>query len=292
MKVLVTGATGNVGAHVVRALLERGVAVRAFVRDRDRAAHMLGEDVELAVGDFADPATLERALRGTQRLFLACANTPAQVEYECAAIDAAAAAGIERVVKLSGPAPAIDSPLVFDHWHGQIEARLRQAGVEWVLLRPSAYMTNLLQHADTIRNMRTLFAPAGVAEISYIDPRDVGEAAAAALTGNGDVGRAYILTGPEALTFGQIAQDLSLALGRHIEYVNVPDDVAREGMCSAGLDPFVADAIVALFRAQRAGMMRSTTAAVRSLTGCSPRRFSLFAHDHAALFGAGALAPS
>jgi uncharacterized protein YbjT (DUF2867 family) len=292
MKVLVTGATGTVGAHVVRALLERGVAVRAFVRDRDRAAHMLGEDVELAVGDFADRASLERALRGTQRLFLACANAPAQVEHECGAIDAAAAAGLERVVKLSGPAPAIDSPLVFDHWHGQIEARLFNAGVEWVLLRPSAYMTNLMQHAETVRHMGKLFAPAGAAEISYIDPRDVGEAAAATLADGDHDARAYALTGPEAITFEQIAYDLSLALGRPIEYVDVPDDVARDGMCAAGLDPFVADAIVALFRAQRAGMMERTTDAVRSLTGCTPRSFSLFAHDHAALFGAGAPALS
>jgi len=290
MTVLVTGATGNVGAHVVRALRGRGVAVRAFVRDRDRAAHMLGEDVELAVGDFGDRRSLERALRGTGRMFLACPNAPAQVEHECAAIDAATAAGLEQVVKLSGPAPAIDSPLVFDHWHGQIEAHLKRSGLPWVLLRPSAYMTNLLQHADAIRHMGVVFAPAGTAEIAFVDPRDVGEAAAAALTGEGHDGRAYTLTGPEAITFEQIAQDLSLALARVIEYVNVPDDVAREGMANAGLEPFVADAIVALFRAQRGGMMARSTDAVRALTGSTPRSFSHFAHDHAAQFGAGALA--
>ena len=290
MTVLVTGATGNVGAHVVRALRGRGVAVRAFVRDRDRAAHMLGEDVELAVGDFGDRWSLERALQGAQRLFLACSNTPAQVEHECAAISAAAAAGLERVVKLSGPAPAVDSPLVFDHWHGQIEAHLKRSGPPWVLLRPSAYMTNLLQHADAVRYTDRLFAPAGAAEIAYIDPRDVGESAAAGLTGDGHDGRAYTLTGPQAITFEQIAQDLSLVLGRAIEYVDVADDVARKGMTNAGLPQSVADAVVALFRAQRAGMMARTTDAVRALTGCPPRSFSHFAHDHAAQFGAGALA--
>jgi uncharacterized protein YbjT (DUF2867 family) len=290
MKVLVTGATGTIGAHVVRALRERGIAVRAFVRDGDRAAHMLGEDVELAVGDFGDRDSLERALKGTQRLFLACANTPAQVEHECAVIDAAAAAGSERVVKLSGPAPAIESPLVFDHWHGQIEAHLERSGLSRVLLRPAAYMTNLLQHAATIDHLGTLFAPAGAAEIAFVDPRDVGEAAAAALTLDGHDGRAYTLTGPEAITFAQIAQDLSLALGRRVEYVDVADDVARKGMCDAGLPPFAADAVVALFRAQRAGLMARATDAVRALTGRAPRSFSHFAHDHAARFSAGALA--
>ena len=287
MKVLVTGATGTVGAHVVRALRERGVAVRAFVRDRVRAAHVLGEDVELVAGDFADRGSLERALRGTQRVFLACGNAPAQVEHECAAIDAAAAADSERVVKLSGPAPAIDSPLVFDHWHGQIEAHLERSGLAWTLLRPSAYMTNLLQHAGSIQHMDTLFAPAAAARISFVDPYDVGEAAAAALTGDGHDGLAYTLTGPEAIAFEQIAQDLSLALGRRIEFVDVPDDVAREGMRNAGMPPFVADAIIALFRAQRAGLMNRTTDTVRALTGRPPRAFVRFASDHAAQFGAG-----
>jgi uncharacterized protein YbjT (DUF2867 family) len=290
MKVLVTGATGNVGAHVVRALRERGVAMRAFVRDGDRAAHMLGEDVELAVGDFADRAALERALGGTERLFLACGNVPAQVEHECAAIDAAASAGIERVVKLSGPAPATDSPLLFDRWHGEIEAHLERSGLASVLLRPSAFMTNLLHHADTIEHTGSLFAPAGIAKIAYIDPRDVAEVAAIALTTDGHAGQAYVLTGPEAITFGAIAHELSLVLGRRIEYLHVPDGVAQESMCQAGLPPAVADAIVALFRAQRGGMMARTTSSVRALTGRPPRSFSHFAHDHASLFGASALA--
>jgi uncharacterized protein YbjT (DUF2867 family) len=292
MKALVTGATGNVGANAVRALRERGVPVRAFVRDGDRAAHMLGEDVELAVGDFGNREALERALWGTQRLFLACGNAPGQVEWECAAIDAAAAAGVDHVVKLSGPAPAIASPLVFDHWHGQIEAHLQRSGLAWVLLRPSAYMTNLLQHAATVEHQDALFAPAGAARISFVDPRDVGEAAAAALAGDDHAGRAYALTGPEAMTFKQIAQDLSLVVGRSIAYVDVPYDVAREGMHDAGVPPFVADAVVALFRAQRAGMMERTTDGVQALTGRPPRSFSRFAHDHAAHFGAGALAAS
>ena len=106
MKVLVTGATGTVGRHVVGALRARGVAVRAFVRDGDKATALFGADVELAIGDFADRASLDRALEGIDRVFLACGNVPGQVEHECAAIDAARAAGVERVVKLSGPRPA------------------------------------------------------------------------------------------------------------------------------------------------------------------------------------------
>src|SRR5918911_1032860 len=143
MNVLVTGATGTVGSHVVRALRDRGVAVRAFVRDREKAERMLGDDVELAVGQFGDHGSVERALRGIDRLFLACGNVPGQVEHECAAIDAAARAGVARVVKLSGPRADVDSPLLFERWHGEIERHLLASGLPSVVLRPSAYMTNL-----------------------------------------------------------------------------------------------------------------------------------------------------
>ena len=101
MKVLVTGATGNVGAHVVRELVQRGMPVRAFVRDPDRAAQMLGPEVEVAVGDLADRGS-SPALAGTDRLFLACGNPGADRVRVCGD-RRGAAAGITRVVKLSGP---------------------------------------------------------------------------------------------------------------------------------------------------------------------------------------------
>jgi uncharacterized protein YbjT (DUF2867 family) len=286
MTVLVTGATGTVGAHVVRALRDRGVPARAFVRDRDRAAQRLGEDAELAVGDFADRRSLERALEGVEALFLACANVPAQVEHERAAIDAARAAGVNRLVKLSGPSAAIDSPLLFERWHGEIERHLRGSGVPFVLLRPGPFMTNLLAFAETVAATGRLFAPAGAAEIAYVDPRDVAEAAAGALTGAGGDGRAYAVTGPEAITYARMAEDLSAATGRAIQYVDVPDAAARQSLLEAGLPQVVADFVVGTFRTMRAGGMARTGDGVHVLGGRRPRPFADFARDHAALFGA------
>ena len=99
--ILVTGATGNVGSRVVHELRGRGAPVRALVRDAARGADRLGAGVELAVGDFADPASMRRALAGVDAVLLSCGNQPAQAELEAAAIDAADAAGVRRVVKLS-----------------------------------------------------------------------------------------------------------------------------------------------------------------------------------------------
>ncbi|MGK5682805.1 SDR family oxidoreductase [Actinoplanes sp. URMC 104] len=255
MTILVTAATGNVGSHLVRTLTAAGEDVRPLRRD-----------VRCEGGD---------------RLFLACGNVPEQVAFECAAIDAAVAAGVKQIVKLSGPDASVDSPLVFERWHGEIERHLAASGVPHVLLRPRTFMTNLFAYAGA----STIFAPAGDAAISFIDPRDVAECAAVALTGEGHEGRVYTLTGPEAITYERVAAELSAALGRTVAYVNVDDDQARAAMLADGLPPFLADAIVGIFRSQRAGTMADTTDTVLRLTGRPPRSIADFARDNAAVFG-------
>jgi uncharacterized protein YbjT (DUF2867 family) len=279
MTILVTGATGNVGAHVVRGLAARGVPVRAFVRDAGKAARALGPDVELAVGQFADRRSLDRALDGVDRLFLACGNVPGQTDFERAAIDAAADAGVARVVKLSGPDAGVDSPLIFERWHGEIEQHLSESGLPRVLLRPRTYLTNLLAYARSVAQAGMLFAPAGEARISFVDPRDVASVAVETLTGAGHEGSIYTLTGPEAITFERIAAEMAAAIGRPVTYVNVGDEDARQAMVSDGLPPMVADAIVGIFAAQRGGSMADTTDTVRVLTGREPRGITAFARE-------------
>jgi uncharacterized protein YbjT (DUF2867 family) len=286
MTILVTGATGNVGAHTVRALVARGARVRAFVRDQDRAAPMFGSGVELAAGDFTDRASLDRALSEVDAMFLACANVPGQIDHECAAIDAAAAAGVARIVKLSGPDASADSPLVFERWHAAIEQHLAGSGLPAVLLRPRTYMTNLLAYARSVAQTGMLFAPAGTAAISFVDPRDVADVAAEVLTGPHHDGATYTLTGPEAITFERIAAELTAATDRPVSYVGVSDGDARQAMIADALPPMVADAILAIFATQRAGSMADTTDTVREITGRAPRTIAGFARDYAGAFRA------
>jgi uncharacterized protein YbjT (DUF2867 family) len=137
-RMLVTGATGNVGSQVVKELAGRGVPVRAFVRDPGKAATLLGPDVALAVGDFADRPPTGAALEGVDTVFLACGNLPEQVAHETGVIDAAAAAGVGRLVKLSALGAGIGSPVAFWDWHARIEGQLRASGTPWVILRPAS----------------------------------------------------------------------------------------------------------------------------------------------------------
>jgi len=218
----------------VRELQGRGVPVRAFVRDPHRAAAALGDQVSVALGDFTDPASIRRALAGMQRVFLCSPNHPHHVEHGTNLIDAAVDAGIRRLVKVSANGAEIGSPLEFWDAHGRIEEHLRTSGLASVVLRPSTYVTNLLASADTVRTLGRLFAPAGDAAVTLIDPRDVAAVAAAVLTEDGHEGRTYTLTGPEAVTYEQVAKTLARRSAVRWSFVDVPDPAARQGMIAAG----------------------------------------------------------
>jgi uncharacterized protein YbjT (DUF2867 family) len=282
--VLVTGATGTVGRHVVGELRRRGVAVRALVRDPARAGDALGPEVSLAVGDFADPDSLRAAVHGTERVYLACGNHPSQVEWETAMIDAAVAGGVRRIVKLSAIDARIGSPVAFADAHGRIERHLRATGVGHVLLRPAFTMVNLFAAADGIRQAGALFLPGTGAKVAMIDPRDVAAVAAVALTTDGHDGRSYELTGPVALTFDDVAAQLATVLDRPVGFVGVPDAAAFGQLLGAGVPEWYATNVVAQFGLLRAGSQADVRDVVRVLTGREPRSLGDFLRDHAGAF--------
>jgi uncharacterized protein YbjT (DUF2867 family) len=282
--ILVTGATGTAGSQVVGALRARGARVRAFVRDVEKARQLLGDEVELAVGDFGDRSSVQSALKGVQAMLLSCADDPRRVEWETSAIDAAAAAGIGRIVKLSTIGAAAGAPVAFWDWHGRVEEHLGSSTVPAVVLQSGFYMSNLLAAAEQVASEGRLYAPAGEASVAMIDPRDVGLAAAAALTGAGEAGQTYVITGPDAITWGEIAAELSSATGRAVEFVDVPDEGARQGLIAAGLPEFVAEQLITIFGQLREGVAEQVTDGVYALTGSRPRGFAEFARDHAHLF--------
>jgi uncharacterized protein YbjT (DUF2867 family) len=294
--ILVTGATGNAGSEVVRALRARGASVRAFVRDAHRARQLLGDEVDLAVGDFADRSSVRSALEGVEAMLLSCSDDPRRVEWETSAIEAAAAAGVSRIVKLSTIGAAAGAPVAFWDWHGRVEEHLRRSEVPAVILQSSFYMSNLLAAAEQIASEDRLYAPAGEARVAMIDPRDVGAAAAAVLTGAGAEGQTHVLTGqdaegqthvltgPEAITWGQVAAELSSATGREVEFVHVPDEGAMQGLIAAGVPEFVAEQLIEVFGQLRQGVAEQVTDGVQALTGTRPGSFAQFAREHAHLF--------
>jgi uncharacterized protein YbjT (DUF2867 family) len=219
-----------------------------------------------------------------QQLVLSGADDPRRVEWETGAIDAAAAAGVGRIVKLSSLAAEPGAPVAFWDWHGQIEQHLRASDVPAVIVRSSFFMSNLLAGAEQVAQEGRLYAPAGEARIAMIDPRDVGAAVAAVLSSGGHDGRTYLVTGPAAVTYRQVAEALSAATGRVVEFVDVADEDARKGMVEAGMPDFVARQICAVFAEARKGVAARTTPAFEALTGRAPRDVGSYVRTHAALF--------
>jgi uncharacterized protein YbjT (DUF2867 family) len=275
--ILITGATGNVGRPLVGLFAGAGVPVRAFVRDPERARGVLGCGVELVEGDFAEPATLEEALGGVDRMFLLSGNP----QHEGNAIDAAMRSGVERVVKQSALAAGLEPP----PFHRGIEEKLELSGLGYTHLRPTAFMQTLAGYLPLLIDAEgVLCLPAGEGRIAWVDARDIAAVAFHALTGEGHEGRAYPITGPESLSMSEVAERLSAATGRRLRYENAPPEEAREIMVERGLPPQMADFLISFYNTVRRGETDFVTGIVPQVTGEPGRTFEDHAREQASAF--------
>ena len=278
--IVVTGATGTIGSELIHLLSEAGEEVRALSRHPPDESPVPG--VEWREADLSDRASLESAFDGAQRLFLLTGNAAEMVQAQKNAIEAAASASTERVVKLSALGASDHSKSVIGVWHWVVEQVLREADVEWTILRPHVFMQNVLDQRAAIREPGTVRSPSGDAAIPMIDTRDIAAAAAAVLIQDGHAGERYTLTGPEPVSWHEIARILSDLLGRSVEYVPETEDDTWDRLHSAGEPPWLIAGRLALAEYQRAGGGTDiVTDAVERLTGRRPRSFREFAEDHA-----------
>jgi uncharacterized protein YbjT (DUF2867 family) len=240
--------------------------------------------VELAVGDLEDPASVRAALAGVDRVFLCVPNLPHQLALETTVIDAACDAGVRRMVKMGALGSRVGAPVAFWDTHARIEDHLRASGLPAVVLRLSYYATNPLGSAPAVGATGCLFMPAADATVAAVDPRDVAAVAAAVLGQDGHEGRAYTVTGPEAVTRVRWRRGCRWCWAAGSTTWTSPDDAARGAMREAGLPPWMADQIVAVWGELRQGVASSPTDLVRVLTGPEPRTVTDFLRDHADAF--------
>lgn len=264
-KIVVAGATGNVGPHLVGELVRAGHSVRALVRDPTRARRLLGPHVELVTGDLGEPGSLRGAFDGAVRAFVATAPTPALDVQEIHFIDAARAARVERVVKLSGFGIEFSTDRIH-RAHARSESRLRELGIPSVVLRPVVYTSNLLFDAASI-GAGTLPSIFGDGRISLIHPRDVAEVAARALTTPDHDGQTLDLGGPDALSWDDVAATFSRVLGRPVQHVRMDAAAFEVAALRTGLPDFVVQAITATASSARSGKYEVSDAVVRRVLG-------------------------
>jgi uncharacterized protein YbjT (DUF2867 family) len=284
--ILVTGATGNNGQELVRQLTAMGQKVRALVRDEVDGATLKGPNVELAIGDFTRPETIEVALRDLDRAFLLTPVHERFVRWQEDFIQAARRAGIKHLVKFSGMGAAAEAKSELLRLHHQTDLVLRNSGMPFTILQPNSFYQNMLSSAATIKTQSKFYLPLKDAPQSTVDIRDIAAVAAKVLTSSGHEGKTYVISGPEALTFQQVAGVLSTVLGREIGYVDVPLSAAADSMGKSGMPDWNVRAVSELLGYFASGAAAGVTDTVRLVLGRPAVSFEQFARDYQSAFKA------
>ncbi|GDY31744.1 NAD(P)H-binding protein [Gandjariella thermophila] len=278
MTILVTGATGHVGRHVVEELRNAGERVRAITRRPDSAN--LPADVEVVPGDLTEPSALRDALRDVDRVYLfPIPDTAREV------VGLIQRAGVRRVAVLSSSSvleeDAEHNPSAQHHL--AVERAVEDTTLEWTFLRPDEFATNTLwKWAPSIRAAGIVRAPYGDAARALIHEADIAAVAARALLEDGHAGKKYELTGPEAITQVEQVRLIGEAIGRDVRFEEVSPEQWREQMSAHMAGPIIE--MILEYLAASVAKPGPVTPTVQEVTGRPARTFAEWAVDHAADF--------
>ena len=281
-RVLVTGGTGNTGPGLVAALRRAGVDVTVFVRDASKAEPLKAVGAEVVMGDLDKPETVAPAVEGVDKIYLLTWNGPTAAQQAENVIRAAKQVGNIHLVRHSMWGPE-GSRIIKQGY--QIEEAVKSSGLPWTLLKPTFFMQNTMMAAQTISSHGVIYWDMKEGRLGMIDVRDIVDAALAVLTGSGHEGKSYILTGPAAISFHDVARTFSNVLGREITYVTVPGEAALKSMTDMGHPEWIAKGYVELSEGFSENFANSVTDNVAALTGHPARSFEQFVLDFAHVFG-------
>ena len=281
--IVVTGATGTIGSQVVRALKAKGETVRAAVRNP--ASAKTGADEHVAL-DFEDPASLEAAFAGADKLFLLTPFIERFSHLGENAVAAAKKAGISFILRMSafGADPNSDDDLAKQHGLGEVAAQ--KSGIDWAVIRPTFFQNNLVNfHSASIKAQQAFYGASDGKKTSYVSSIDVGEVAAEILSNSSaHSGKTYILTGPEAVTDEQVAAIISEIAGREVKYINLDPASLRQGMLDNQVPEWMATHVVALEGVKSSGFAEAVTPHVSEILGRPGRTIKATLAEYADAF--------
>lgn len=268
MTILITGATGNVGRHLVEQLAAAGHPVRALARDP--SAVRFPEGVETVAADLGDLAAFEAAFEGVTGLHLLTAlgstneTLPNSTEIAAAAVKA----GVRRVTTL------------WNGYRGPVEEAVEASGLEWTHLQPGEFMSNAVTWAEEIRAEGVVREPFGLIAHAPTHPADIAAVGAAALTTGEHAGQSYLLTGPEALTVPDQVAAIGEAIGRELRFEGLTEEQGRERMRAMGMSDEAVDYVLG-WRADPPAWTAEPSGLVERVTGRPARTFAQWAREHA-----------
>jgi uncharacterized protein YbjT (DUF2867 family) len=280
--ILVIGATGRTGQIVVDHLLRDGRDVRILTRASSIVPDRL-RGIERVTGDLEDPESLRRAMSGVEAVFVLSPMDPSLDRLEANAFDAAMRAEVGHIVKMSTTKPEPESLIPWWRAHWRAERQLRSTYVPWTILRPNGISFFLLGHSASVRDQGVFRTAAGDGRMALIDADDIGAVTARVFGDRERYACAVLdLTGPEAVSYGDIADILTTVTGRAVRHVRVSADEARTALLDAGVADWEAEGIVAnwLMTRDGSGEFDRVTDVVERITGHRPRAVAQFLAAH------------
>jgi len=277
--ICVTGAGGTVSSDLIKQLESANAPFRAAHFSNEKAEAARARGINAVIIDYNRPEMLRAAFQGCEKLFLLGPNVLNQSELEQNAVEAAKAVGVQHIVKqsvLGADEEAFSLALV----HRPVEKAIESSGLTWTFLRPNSFMQNVVTYmGETIKAEAAFYSASGEAKISHVDVRDIAAVAVKALTEPTHAGKAYTLTGPEALTYDEIANELSKVLGRPISHISLPPSDLKQGMLAEGMPEEIADRMLDLERYYREDQASRITNDINQVTGREPRQFAEFVRE-------------
>ena len=276
-KILITGATGNIASLVIPQLLERGLAVRALVRDRSKASDLEAQGVELVEGDFSNQEALEEAAEGVDAILAITPPNPDAVQQGRNILEAAKKSGNPFYLRISAIKAAPDAPQDNGKLHYQSDQDLIDSGLPYAILRPHYFMQNLFMTLETIKTEGNMYMGMGDGKLGMIDVRDIADCAAAILIDPQDhIGKIYTPTGPEVISLGKIAEVFSEKLGKQVSYVQIGLDDVYNAILESGWGEWGAEVMKGYSKAYSEGWGDFVTDDVKTITGKPARSFNEF----------------
>lgn len=276
--ILITGATGNIGSYVIPQLLVKGVTVRALVRNAGKASDLAESGVILFEGDFSDQEKVNQAASDVDAILAVTPAGPEAVAQGKVLLNAAMNSGSTYYVRLSAIGAAPDAPTENGRLHFQSDDALMKSGLPYTILRPHYFMQNIYGSLETIKSDGHMYWGMGDGKLGMIDVRDIADCCASLLLGSGHEGKIITPTGPNTISFYDIAETISKGLDKPVSYVPISIEAVGEAIRTAGWGEWGANVMMDYSRAYAEGWGDFTNDDVEAITGHKPRSFQQF-HD-------------
>jgi len=282
--ILITGATGKTGSATAKSLGEKGETFRALIRNEEKKEGLVSLGGEVVIGSIENTEVVNQSMQGVKTVLVLLPNSESQLALEKQLVDSAKQAGVERIVKMSSIEATPDATSPIPKLHLESEEYIKQSGLAWTMIKPNFYMQNLLASAGTIKEQGKIFLPMGEGKTGMIDTTDVGKVLAKVLSEDGHESMNHEITGPEILSFYEVAEIFSQALGKQVDYVDVPMDAYKETLGQFLTNQWHLDAVIDLFNGIAEGGIEDKTDTFNELMGETPKSLSQFLAENSFIF--------